>query len=705
VANQWQRCDLDDDSLSQLELWRGELADAEGEILALQDDLSDAIDDLNRTSKVAATLLTDSDDLNTNHRIKLTAAEGGTDIHKYAVILVNPGPNPDFDPWAFLLGGANTYLTLRPPQYGVTPTDPIDLMMYQGNVIYVEVETDADGAVWTNPLTLKEAFTDGGYDELFTSETPDTFQITIFFVLVDVHLPVVADGTQYKFSGGKDTPLEDMTKGFNQLYAGTGKDYETALEQLAIPVAKSTQSPAEILSQTSNALPLSTGTLVKCDGENLISLRAMWSLLGADSDAATTVCGLLPGITGHAIVIWTEEVTTTVDLPACDGGIPLTTTTTVVVGEPNEKPSSLSGRTPNVFWLEEITPSVESLEALSKAGLNDTQLQAALDESQDTVWIIEDPSILTTVGLTCAELLELLELSCEGVVSLSVADAFAELAPASASNGFVSAAWNFPAGASGGGVDVRKALSPETSMADDISDFNDSKCIDPFAKGAITSMIASASAMIDMVTRTVESVRNTVVGTLNKVSGLVANIQSILSKAEALGCLLPIDFTASVKLPSLDFLKFSIELALPQITGMLDIVQEIMDKIAKIICQVVEALNNLIGPVLGLANCLVPGLTNKLANAFGSLLDNLLDQIPCIENPFDLVGMFQTLLGKVNSISEMVTGMVNDILSIIGQLQLSINIKDQTGVEEATGGCASGPLGAIAGSIKSKLGV
>jgi hypothetical protein len=620
--------------------------------------------------------------------------------------LVNPGANVDFNPFVFLFL-PNIYTRIYPPQYGVEPTDDFSKMFYDNNIIYIEVETDALGYVWSNPWTLSLALNAAGYGELFTPSQPDTFEVVIFFVTVYVSLPVVADGTQYEFSGGKDTPLKDLTAGFNDLYAGSGKDTETALEQLNIPVAKSGASAAEIMSQTSNLIPLSTGTLVKCLGDNLISLRAMWTLLGSDSDAATTVCAALPGTSGYPLVLWTQQVTTTTELEACEGGITQETTTTEVVGGINEKPSTTSAYTPYVFWLESISPSVETLKLLSDVGLSDAQIETALDASEETVYVIPEPGLLTTYNLTCAELLELLQLlECEGVVSQDVQAALSELgdSPADATNGFVSASFNLPTGPTG--VDVRSALSPETSMTEELNALAETNCLDPFAVGSITSLIASASAMIDMVTTTVEGVRSTVMGTLNAVSGIVANIQGILSHAEKLGCLIPLDFTASVKAPALDaFLLPQIELAIPQITGLLDVVNEIMEKVMEIICKVVSAINTLIGPVLEGAECLVPGITNALANAFGFSLPNPLDMLPCIENPFDLVGLFQELLGKINALSDMIVAMINDILSIISQLQLSVNIEDQTGVKEATGDCSSGPLGAMASSIKSKLSV
>lgn len=682
MANQWQRCTLDDDSLQQLTAYKAELSAVEAEIAVLETAMKVRIFDLNRTTKVAATFTTKSDDLLTNHRLKFTATTAGTAIEKYTVILGTPG--------------ANASLVIYPPVYGVVPTGSLAKMFYDANVIYVEVETDSDAAVLTTPADLKAALTSAGYDALFTTIVVDS----------GGPLPLVADGTQYKFTGGKDTPLSDLIAGFNDLYAGTGKDVETALEQFGIPVAKSGQSSAEVLAQTTSLIPLSTGKLLKCDGDNLVSLRAMWTLLGETSAAATTVCGLLPGQTGYPLVVWTQQVTTTVSVAACDGGGTRTSTETVVVGNINQKPTSTSELTPYVFWLESISLSVETLKLLSRVGLNDTQVQTAVDASNDTVYVIPEPSLLTTYSVTCAELLELLQLTCEGIESTSVEEVLTSLgdSPATAANGFLSAAFNLPGG--GKGINIRNALSPETSMTNELSGLSQTKCIDPFAVGSITSLIASASAMIDMATSTVERVRSTVMGTLNTISGIVANIQGILSIAEKLGCLIPLDFMASVKAPALDsFLLPQIDLAIPQINGLLDTVQAIMEKVQKVICQIVSAINSLIGAALSAADCLVPGLSNAIANAFGALLPNPLDALPCIENPFDLVGLFQTLLGKVTALSDMIVAMINDILSIASQLQLSVNIQDQTAVKEATGDCSSGPLGAMASSIKSKLSV
>lgn len=703
MANQWLNCDLDDDSLQSLQAWRDELAAAEAEILTLQDTLKDQIADLERTSGVKAELLVPPTvDTAVNHRLKMTAAETGTDIHKYTVMLVNPGPNPLFDPLIFLFF-PNLFLRIHPPQYGVVPTAPLDKACYDGNLIYIEVETDTLGNVVSNPGTLALALDNAGYDELFDSSTPDSFFTIIFFVLIEVHLPVIADATQYHFSGGKDTPLQDVTTNLNKFYAGTGKDNETVLEQLAIPVAKEDQRPCEVLAQTSNVVQLSSGALVEVDGDNLVELRQLWELLGEDEDAAEQVCDLLPGTSGDPIVVWMQTVTTTVELEECDGGGTQTTSEEQLLTV-NKRPSDFTNTTPHVFWLEDIAPNVARLDTLGYLGLTDTQVQTALGEEEDTTYVIDQPTILSDLTLTCDDLLELFQLTnIEGVIALSMTDALDMLqdSPANIANGFVSAAWNFP-----GGKNINEALNPESAMADDIAALNETKCIDPFAKGAIASFLASVSAMIDMATRTIESIRNTVVGVLNKVTGILANIQDVLKNVEKLGCILPINFTASVKLPNISALEFSIELMIPVVDGIMETIQEIIEKIQKLLCQVQEAIRSLLGPLAGAADCLVPGLSNAIVNAFAKLLPNPLDLLPCIENPFDLIGMITEIQGSVNALFAMMTGMVNDIVAIAAQLQLSINIKDQTDFEDsAGGGCASGPLGAIVSSMKGKFGV
>ncbi len=673
TTDRWINCALDEEGVQLLQDWKLDLQGVEESCLALEVTLAEKLAELTATEKVKATCTFGTQA--TLNRLILTSVEGGTDIHSLTIFLANPGPTANY----------NLFV---PSTYKPTITDYRSDGM---DLLYVNLGTDTNGNVVTGPRALANEFTAQGYDDEFTSATPDFYVWWIF--VFDFPLP---SNTQEVFAGGNDAALANVIKSLNTLYRGTGKDYESLLTQAGIPVAKEGDTAAEVLSQISDLLILVSGKRLLRSGQNLLVLRELWTLFGSDDDATTKVLGLLPGTDGMPNVVWVKTVTTTVNLPACDGGGSQTTSTTEV-DSINQKPSSTVTCTPTVWWTKEIEPSVGSLALLSKYGLSNTQIQDALDSSKDTTRIIIEPTLVSTLGLSSADFTELMNLSdVEGVQSteLSMEEALDELSKSAATiaNGFISATFNMP------GEDLRSSLSPEVSMTSEIQAFNDSKCIDPFGKGVVTSLIAAASAMIDSVLRIVERVKDMVKSVLNKVSAVLSNLQSILSKLNVVACLLGEDI--SLDGPTLDLMAPQVESLSVSLEGALDPLQAIMEEVMPVICKITEAIQSILGPIAGKAECLKIGITNDLFNKFGT---EVLKLIPCIENPFDVIGMLEDVINKALSVQGMVFGLLDDVLKLVAQVNAISTFSAQAPAEAATSGCQSPVLGAMVSSIKSKF--
>ena len=677
MTSRWLSCDLDEGSVQQLQAWKDELQTVEEEALVLEGQLDTALSTFLSATKEQATLQFGT--LAMLNRLILTATEGGSDIHTLAILLVNPGPNLDYNVWF-----PSTYV---PTITDMRTSDGVDLL-------YVELATDTLGNVVTGPKRLALEFTAQGYDDEFTSTTPDYY--VFFFLIFDFPLPV-DEGVKY-FSGGTDANMVNVQEALDAFYAGSDLDSETVLEQADVPVAKTTSTTGEILSQISDVIFLATGKMLSKTGDNLVEVRALYEIMGEDSTALTNVQTALGKSDGTPNVVWMQEVSTTTTQEVCDGG----QTTTVVEDQFvafNAKPSRItSDMTPYVWWSYSLTPTVETLKLLTDYGLTNSQVTDALDDSNENTYVLQD-DIVTQLSLTSAELQELLELAgVEGVGATEMTaegalDALEGVSP-TAANGYLSAAFNLP-----GGAALQAALSPEQSMTSSIQNLNDSQCIDPFGKANINSFLAAASATVDSATRIVERVRGKVISTLNKVSGILANLQNVLGNIQAVSCL--IGLNVSVKGPQIDILmgrmdNFSIEFKALTLK-----VENILELVFPKLCELQTAINDLIGPELGLAECLVPGLTNALINAFGVNLNIAI----CISNPFDFEAMLDELEGKINALSGMVTSMINDMRDIQVRLDLNIDIQNQSSTKSALTDCQGAVMNSMVNTIKSKFGV
>lgn len=699
VTNRWLNCALEDEGVRLLQEWKETLQATEESVIAIEEDLDDKLDDFTATEQRKATLQFGSQ-ATLNRLILQTVNDGIED--DLTIILTNPGPNFNYN--ALDSGTWNWQITDLRSTYNI-------------NMLYVELTTDTNGNVVTGPAALCLLFVAGGYaNNDFLCFAPDL--IIFGFLVFDFPLPT-NEGAKH-FTGGGDAPLQAVLQGLNAIYQGTGLTPSTAMTKLGIPIVDSDSTSAEILAEVTDLCVLDTGKrLSKVTTDNLSEIRALWNLLGGDSDAADALItifnsdeavkdaqdpdiqnyGAFDDVTPRAqpIVVWTQEVSTTITLPVCDGGQDQTTTTTQVVGAYNTKPSSITAdMTPHVWWLYSIDPDIDTMERLQAYGLSNAQIQAALDESNDTVYLVPD-NVITDLSLTSAELQELMDLT--EVVGVALSTITMETAldvlsdsSASATNGYISPSFNFP------GDDIADSLSPERAMIDDISDFNDSGCIDPLGKAQVTTLLAMASSTVDSVARIIERARNKVVEPLNTVSGVLANLDNVVNNLPAVSCLIGLDISA--KRPDIDVMMPNIEAMSIEFDSILGDLELVVELVLPKLCMVEEAIRSVLGPELGLVDCLVPGLTNELFNKMG--VDLGLEV--CIENPFDVEAMLQEVETKINAQTTLINSLLADVRSISSRLSLNINIEEQTDSEEAMGGCADASMGAIVSRIKSTFG-
>jgi hypothetical protein len=699
VTNRWLNCALDDEGVQLLQEWKEELQSTEEAALAIEEDLDDKLEDFTATDKRKPTLQFGTQA--TLNRLILQSVNDGVE-DDLTIILTNPGPNLKYN--ALDAGTWNWQIT--------------DLRsLYNINMLYVELTTDTNGLVVTGPAAMCLMFVlDGSANADFLCFAPDL--IIFGFLIFDFPLPT-DEGAKH-FTGGGDAPLQGVLKGLNAIYQGTGLTPTTAMDKLGVPVADSSSTTAEVLAETTDLCVLASGKrLSKTTIDNLSELRALWNLLGGDSDAADDLItifnseyavkdaqdplisdyGVYDDTTPKAqpIVVWTQDTATTITLPVCDGGQDQTTTTTSVVGTYNTKPATItSDMDPWVWWLYTLDPDIDMMDRLSSLGLDNDQIQEALDESNDRTFLVPD-NVITDLSLTSAELAELMALTDVvgvGLTTISMETALDTLSDseATAANGYISPSFNFP------GDDIAESLSPEKSMTQDISDFNDSPCLDPLGKSQITTLIAMASATVDSVARIIERARSKVLEPLNAVSGVLANLDNVVNNLPAVSCLIGLDISA--KGPDIDLMMPNIELMSIEFEAILEDMEAIIELALPKLCMVEEAIRSLLGPELGLVDCLVPGLSNELFNQLGTDLDLSI----CIENPFDVEGMLEEIEVKINAQVTLLNSLVSDVRSISSRLSLNISIEEQTDSEAAMGGCADPVMGALVSRIKSTFG-
>jgi len=429
-------------------------------------------------------------------------------------------------------------------------------------------------------------------------------------------------------------------------------------------------------------------------------LRELWTLLGANSAATTSLLTLLPGTVGQPIVAWTQTVTAVVANTACEGGGTTTTSTTGLVCV-NTKPTSGTALIPTVWWRESIDPNLPSLALLNNAGLSSAQVQAALDTDTTSVHVIEDANLVATFGLTAADLTELLGLDVAGIASLDYEVALASLLeqPAGAANGWLSPSWNWPTDT------LKDNLSPTTTMAADIQAIDSSECIDPVKKAGLVTLISMASSLIDTATRLMQRVVGKVRPVLNKISGLLANVQQVLDNLNGSSCIFGLSIEA--QLPQLDLLISQLKFATIDFKSFFETIDAMLQVLmGDMICKLQSALRDLLGP--DLANvCLVRGLTDLIVNAWGRLQGKLgALGLPCVTNPLGYTSMLVDLQVKIGALASLANSMLADLRSISTQWNLISDIDIQSSDKPTSPArCSSPALATLVGRIKSQFGV
>jgi hypothetical protein len=649
-----------------------EVRAVEAACAAVEAQLATVVSELSVTQPVAASLTLGS--AIGQNRVVITAKAVGTAAHDWA-----------FQALAVVPGQVLT----------VTVT---------GHIVTIELGTE-DTASWTPPIPGSVSAASAVAAALLAVPAiSDAFTITT---------PDVADQPLWaepltNLSGGNDASVQGTEDALNQIFRNVGTDYHGALAALNIPDATSATAMAEAV----GIVQLASGKLLRVTGENLVELRSLWSLIDQDTSKVLALLAEVPiaypvgvsseeldyGAEGGAyerpIVVWTKTDAIVTQLDACQGGGVSSASTTARVGEPNVRPTQV-GLTPFTYWLAAINPATSAVRFMAAISMTQSQQLAALDAANANTHVISDPTITTTYGLTTADLEELLVSSLAGIAAVPLEVTLAAMAGVTPTpaTGNVSPAWNTNVEA------LRSELAPEQALAGQLAELASSECVDLGVKAVIATLVAAINAPIDVALRVVTRVQGIVGPLLAKISSLLATISTALTLDAAISCV--VGLSISFEGPTIDLMLTKVKFMSLGIKSLRLSLEGIVLELTPKLCQVQTVIKDLISPGSSEFDCLIKALTNALVNALGAL-KNLL---PCIENPFDAIVLFDGVDQKIDAILGIINGMLNGLRTIEAQANALANLTVETPTTSSIKTCQSPPLSLIARRLRAAVGL
>lgn len=645
-------CELDEAGLQSLGLWLDELRAVEVASTVLEGVLAAQVAAAGASAKATASLTTGSQPA--GNRFIITAKTPGTWAHA----------------WTF------TFVSQAPSQVlAVTVT---------GTAVLVELETE-DYAHWIPGLVPASTTAPSALvallsvhpilGPLFAFTNPDAPDFSVD--------PMPATS----LAGGGDASVTSTEAALNRLFGQVGSSWREALAILHITDPTATSALA-----ATGLMQLVSGKLFAVSGTNLVELRALWELINRDT---ARVISLLAGNRTLPIVVFTRSAISTTAVAQCQGGGTVATTTVTLVGQPNVRPSDSTGLDPNFFWLESVTASAAAFSFMTTLGLSQSQQLLAYDSTSSRTHVIEDADIIATYDLSVADLTELLTSTIDGIASIALEATLAALSgfQVSAAQGNVAPAFVLSL------ETLRSQLSPSQSLAPQMAALSASPCIDLGVKALIATLVSALGAPIDVAIRIVTRVQGIVGPILAKVSGLLAAIQTALTLDVAVSCV--VGLSLSFNGPTVNLLLTEIEFVALNVKGMRLSVEGIVMSLLPKMCSVEAAIKSLISPGSSEFDCLIKALSNLLVNALGRLKGLL----PCIENPFDALALFDALGDKIAAL----VGILNALLNQLRQIEAQLNAISHTTITTPTTSsiktCQSIPLSLLTGSLKAAIGL
>ena len=252
-------------------------------------------------------------------------------------------------------------------------------------------------------------------------------------------------------TGGKGSPLPDSETHANAVSRVFGKQsYPSFLKSVAVPALETATDAISFVEGLDSKSIFVGGKLFFVDGTNLVGINKLYQLVGKD---LTILKELLAGMAVLAelpYLVVTENVSTTSYELICNFMQPIVTVVeTYRAFDKNLQATATSWGVgvgllnPYLFWSAAITTGAASSTKLQTLGIPPEYWASIFNGTTPTQsnssqvkpppsYTVEDPALLTKLGLTDAELVELLEKNVDGIKLTStvkeLADKFSKLA-------------------------------------------------------------------------------------------------------------------------------------------------------------------------------------------------------------------------------------------------------------------------------------
>lgn len=401
-------CQIDDQIGEGLKEFRKSLEEARLSVVEAVDSIKPEIDQLTGTKEKASLIIGSA---TADTEIKWEAVEEGTDGNSIGIFYEYQGPIITENPTDPL----NPIFSPRPPSSRV-----------ENNIIHCILGVAATGEIdtsWTAVTTLPVWLSNQDVVDLVSGS------------LVGGGSGVLSPTSVQTLDGGKETPLTDLEEAANEISKVFGEtNYKNLLKRISVPVIEDASSAAQFIEDLDTTTLVIGSKLYVVDGTNLIAVNKLYNLLGENLSKLKTLLSKMAEQTGSPYLVVTENVSTTSYEFICNEQQELVTVAetyrnfdTNIQLIANQWASGNLGVFNNyIFWSETVEPSRAATNKLHWLGIpeeyytsiyqQETPEQSFYSSVQaPSVFLVEDPEILSKLQMSDSELEELLSKNIDGI--------------------------------------------------------------------------------------------------------------------------------------------------------------------------------------------------------------------------------------------------------------------------------------------------
>ncbi len=396
-------CQVDDDIAATLQTLVGEISAYQKEHKDLLDSIGPDIDRLlNGTAEKASVVIGSA----STNQVTWAAVDEGINGNQINITYLYLGPDVD------ALGN----LQARPPSsYAI------------GGSIYIVLAVDALG-------NIDAAFTVATSLPIWLTDTDVAALVTGSLVGSGIGLPEQQEATP--LTGGFSPTVKDAETAANEVARVFGqKTYQEFLDSIDIPVVESAEDARQYLNEGDNYRIINSKLYV-VEGTNLQGINSLYQVVQKDLTKLKELLSVLAGATKQPMIVYSQNVASTAILDVC-GKAQSVVTVTETYRAYNKKASvvantysngDFSQLIPYIYWSQEALADAPNHKRLEfyEVPINyvgDILLGVTPDTGQRTsfqlpppeVFTVEDPELLTKLGMTDSELVELLEEVIDGI--------------------------------------------------------------------------------------------------------------------------------------------------------------------------------------------------------------------------------------------------------------------------------------------------